>query len=194
MIATKCPVALSQNAHACCCCRVQVGPLHTMDTRDFLASSAGGCVAWYDRVTTGQCRLLVREVWVGREGGGGVEQEIMVCDPGWGIQGMQWSPDGRRLLILETEYHGPSARFHVWNRPAGGLGARGAALPHGYMVRGATHTPTQELQRSYYPFFGQYSQSMRLWSPYSDAFCFAAEMEAAGKSVCIASCCRPAHH
>jgi TolB protein len=72
-----------------------------------------------------------------------------------------WSPDGGRLLLMTPEEaDDPTThRWHVWDgRDADSIGP--AFLP----------SPTYLSE--YVPFFGQYAQSMTLWSPDARAFAF----------------------
>ena len=72
-----------------------------------------------------------------------------------------WSPDGRRLLLMipEDGADPTSHRWHVWDgrseRPIG-----------------PTFLPSPTYLRDYVPFFGQYAQTMTLWSPDGRSFAF----------------------
>jgi TolB protein len=72
-----------------------------------------------------------------------------------------WSPDGRRLLLMTPEEGDdpPRHRWHVWD----GREARPV---------GPTFLPSPTYLRDYVPFFGQYAQSMTLWSPDGRSFAF----------------------
>lgn len=71
-----------------------------------------------------------------------------------------WSPDGERLLVLDPD---PSAerfwyRWGVWD------GTSSFVTPR--------FVPSLLLAGEYLPFFGQYAQSMSLWSPDGTAFAY----------------------
>ena len=72
-----------------------------------------------------------------------------------------WSPDGRRLLLMApTEGDDPTThRWHVWD------GKEANPL-------GPTFLPSPTYLREYMPFFGQYAQTMTLWSPDGRSFAF----------------------
>jgi TolB protein len=72
-----------------------------------------------------------------------------------------WSPDGRRLLLMApTEGDDPTThRWHVWD------GKEPNPL-------GPTFLPSPTYLREYMPFFGQYAQTMTLWSPDGRSFAF----------------------
>ena len=54
--------------------------------------------------------------------------------------------------------------------PIGGL----AAGQLGALMLCAAHQPSAAFQSEYLPFMDQYANSLQLWSPGSDAFCYAA--------------------
>jgi TolB protein len=72
-----------------------------------------------------------------------------------------WSPDGRRLLLMiPADEDDPTAhRWHVWDgeetRPIG-----------------PAFVPSPTYLRDYLPFFGQFAQTMTLWSPDGRSFAF----------------------
>jgi TolB protein len=72
-----------------------------------------------------------------------------------------WSPDGRRLLLMTpTEGDDPTThRWHVWD------GKEASPV-------GPTFLPSPTYLREYMPFFGQYAQTMTLWSPDGRSFAF----------------------
>ncbi len=72
-----------------------------------------------------------------------------------------WSPDSQKLAYLTLDRVGNrlGMRWSVWD------GQRSRQY--------ARFLPSNELQRNYLPFFDQYAQSHRIWSPASDAFVFA---------------------
>lgn len=74
----------------------------------------------------------------------------------------QWSPDGRRLLLMTTEDGGAPTthRWLVWN----GRAAR---------TIGPAFLPSPAFLRDYVPFYGQFAQAMTLWSPDGGSFAFA---------------------
>ena len=72
-----------------------------------------------------------------------------------------WSPDGRRLLLMTPEEgDDPTThRWHVWD------GKETSAV-------GSTFVPSPTYLRDYMPFFGQFAQTMTLWSPDGRSFAF----------------------
>jgi TolB protein len=76
-----------------------------------------------------------------------------------------WSPDGQKLAYLALDRVGGRVglRWNVWD----GKTTREYA---GFF-------PTRELLQNYLPFFDQYAQSHRIWSPDSDALVFAGTLE-----------------
>jgi TolB protein len=72
-----------------------------------------------------------------------------------------WSPDGSKLafLALEAVNGRVGTRWYVWD---------GAATR-----QYAAFYPSRVLLRDYLPYFDQYAQSHRLWSPDGSAFVFA---------------------
>ena len=73
-----------------------------------------------------------------------------------------WSPDGRRLLLMTME-EGDDPTTHRWQVWDGKVATR----------IGPTFLPSPTFWRDYVPFFGQFSQSMTLWSPDGSSFAFA---------------------
>jgi TolB protein len=73
-----------------------------------------------------------------------------------------WSPDGSRLLLMTPEEgDDPTThRWHVWDGRAS-------------EPIGPTFLPSPTYLREYLPFFGQYAQTMTLWSPDGGSFAFA---------------------
>jgi Tol biopolymer transport system component len=73
-----------------------------------------------------------------------------------------WSPDGRRLLLMVMEKgDDPTThRWHVWDGKAD-------------RRIGPTFLPSPTFWRDYVPFYGQFAQSMTVWSPDGKAFAFA---------------------
>lgn len=74
----------------------------------------------------------------------------------------RWSPDGTKLLILRSDDQG-SAVWEVWEDDT--------SSPL------VTFVPTTSFVRDYLPFWDQYSRSLTLWSPRSDAFTFAGRVD-----------------
>lgn len=72
-----------------------------------------------------------------------------------------WSPDGRHLLLMTPEEgDDPTThRWHVWD------GKEADPV-------GPTFLPSPTYLREYMPFFGQYAQTMTLWSPDGRSFAF----------------------
>lgn len=72
-----------------------------------------------------------------------------------------WSPDGRHLLLMTPEEgDDPTThRWHVWD------GRVEAPI-------GPAFLPSPTYLRDYVPFFGQYAQTMTLWSPDGRSFAF----------------------
>jgi len=72
-----------------------------------------------------------------------------------------WSPDGRRLLLmtLEPENGRPTHRWRVWS------GGRAAPI-------GPIFQPSPTFLTQYAPFYGQYDQTMTLWSPDGRSFAY----------------------
>jgi TolB protein len=72
-----------------------------------------------------------------------------------------WSPDGRRLLLMTpAEGDDPTThRWHVWD------GKETSPV-------GPTFLPSPTYLREYMPFFGQFAQTMTLWSPDGRSFAF----------------------
>jgi Tol biopolymer transport system component len=73
-----------------------------------------------------------------------------------------WSPDGRRLLLMTMEA-GEDPTTHRWRVWDGRAATR----------IGPTFLPSPTFWRDYVPFYGQFAQSMTLWSPDGRAFAFA---------------------
>ena len=72
-----------------------------------------------------------------------------------------WSPDGRRLLLMiPEEGDDPTThRWHVWE------GEETNPV-------GTAFVPSPTYLRDYMPFFGQFAQTMTLWSPDGRSFAF----------------------
>lgn len=76
-----------------------------------------------------------------------------------------WSPNGKRLLVLTVpDASAPELAWQVWED--GDLGAP------------ITFVPTPTLFRDVLPFFDQYAQSLRFWSPDSSSFAFPGAVDA----------------
>jgi TolB protein len=84
-----------------------------------------------------------------------------------------WSPDSRKLayLALDTERTSFGLRWHVWD----GTSTRAYA----------SIVPTRTFLQSYLAFFDQYAQSMRIWSPDSSAFVYAAVAPETGSAIWV---------
>ena len=76
-----------------------------------------------------------------------------------------WSPTGDKLAYLGVEFVGGrlGLRWYVWDGRQ--------SVPY------AAHFPTRTYLDSYLPFFDQYAQSHRVWSPDGDAFVFTGTLE-----------------
>ena len=74
----------------------------------------------------------------------------------------RWSPDGSKLLVLRAPAVG-EAVWSVWQ--------------DGTLTDLVAHIPTTTFIRDYLPFWDQYSRSLTLWSPNSDAFTFAGQID-----------------
>lgn len=72
-----------------------------------------------------------------------------------------WSPDGEKLAYITVDGIGSSIRLHwyVWDGKN--------TSDYGRFF------PSRTFFQTYLPFFDQYAQSMRIWSPASDAFVYA---------------------
>lgn len=73
-----------------------------------------------------------------------------------------WSPDGRQLLLMTME-DGDDPTTHRWRVWDGKVEA----------PIGPTFLPSPTFWRDYVPFYGQFAQSMTLWSPNGSSFAFA---------------------
>jgi Tol biopolymer transport system component len=73
-----------------------------------------------------------------------------------------WSPDGRRLLLMTME-EGEDPTTHRWRVWDGKVET----------PIGPTFLPSPMFWRDYVPFYGQFAQSMTLWSPDGSSFAFA---------------------
>lgn len=74
-----------------------------------------------------------------------------------GVLAHRWSPDGEKLLMLRSDDQG-NALWEVWQ--------------DGAITRLVTFLPSTSFVRDYLPFWDQYSRSLTLWSPGSNAFTF----------------------
>ena len=76
-----------------------------------------------------------------------------------------WSPTGDKLAYLGVEFVGGrlGLRWYVWDGRQ--------SMPY------AAHFPTRTYLDNYLPFFDQYAQSHRVWSPDGDAFVFTGTLE-----------------
>jgi TolB protein len=89
----------------------------------------------------------------------------------------EWSPDGRRLLVLVTEPGGPAPtrlRWLVWDG--------GEARPVG-----DPFVPTSWWARTELAFAEQFAQSRRTWSPDSRSITYAAQSPAGGSVIVVQS-------
>jgi TolB protein len=75
-----------------------------------------------------------------------------------------WSPDAQKLayLTLEPLRNRVGMRWNVWD------GSQRTAY--------STFSPTSTFLNNYLPFFDQYAQSHRIWSPASDALVYAGQL------------------
>lgn len=88
------------------------------------------------------------------------ERRIALEQPGFWLE---WSPDGRRLLIATTPPESssdPRLIWHTWDGQSSHLLAR--------------FTPTEVFAQNYLRFADQYTETPRLWSPDSTAITFGA--------------------
>jgi TolB protein len=79
----------------------------------------------------------------------------------WPTSAFHWSPDGRRLLLMTME-EGDDPTTHAWSIWDGKVAKR----------VGSTFVPNPTYLRDYIPFFGQFAQTMSLWSPDGRSFAF----------------------
>lgn len=70
-----------------------------------------------------------------------------------------WSPDGQKLLVMQLAEEQGTVQWSVWE--------------DGETTPGPAFTPSAGWITEFLPFFDQYAQSMRLWSPDSNAYAFA---------------------
>jgi TolB protein len=75
---------------------------------------------------------------------------------------LEWSPDGDRLLILTIAPL--EATWHV-------------RQPDGAVERTSTYLPSRTELRNYLPFYDQYAESPRRWSPDGRAFAYTGEVD-----------------
>jgi Tol biopolymer transport system component len=75
---------------------------------------------------------------------------------------LEWSPDGDRLLILTISPL--EATWHV-------------RQPDGAVERTSTYVPSRTELRNYLPFYDQYTESPRRWSPDGRAFVYAGDVD-----------------
>ena len=88
------------------------------------------------------------------------ERRTALDQPGFWLE---WSPDGRRLLIATTPSEGsgdPRLIWHTWDGQSSHVLAR--------------FTPTEVFAQNYLRFADQYTETPRLWSPDSTAITFGA--------------------
>ena len=114
------------------------------------------------------------------------------ADPGGGnpvlhhVQAMQWSPSGRRLLLLlavhvtTAQHVFPMHQWVVWDPPpswledGGGEAERDATddPDPGTLSRGRWHVPSLAFSQDCLPIFEQYAQTHSLWNPGEDAVAY----------------------
>ncbi len=88
------------------------------------------------------------------------EIDVIASEPALGFF---WSPDGTSLLVLVPTEAGDRLEWLVWDgRATTSLGS---------------FVPGVAFLRDVLPFFTQYAQSLRLWSPGSDSFAFVGEID-----------------
>ena len=82
-----------------------------------------------------------------------------------------WSADGARLLFLTPDVDGDEfrLRWNVWE--------------NGESVRFERFLPTRTFVQQYLPFFGQYANSLALFSPDGGAFTFTGTIDGRGEGV-----------
>jgi Tol biopolymer transport system component len=120
---------------------------------EFVVSPDGRRIAF--RVDAGEGFAPVSLVAV--DGG---EPEVIADVP---AAAFEWSPDGRRLLVLAVESvpDGAAGHWYVWDgRAAEAVGPR--------------FLPSPTWLREYLPFFGQYTQTMTFWAPDGRSFAYPA--------------------
>ena len=110
------------------------------------------------------------------------------ADPGGGnpvlhhVQAMQWSPSGRRLLVLlavhvtTAQHVFPMHQWVVWDPPPswledGDAADRDADEP-GTLSRGRWHVPSLAFSQDCLPIFEQYAQTHSLWNPGEGAIAY----------------------
>jgi len=77
------------------------------------------------------------------------------------VLAFQWSPDGNRLAFLEQVTEGFSFRWVVW--------------AHDDVVAFDAFVPSFGFMTRYQPFWDQYSRSLTIWAPGSDALVYSAQ-------------------
>ena len=80
-----------------------------------------------------------------------------------GVGAFFWSPDGSRLLLLDSGSSEGTLRWLIWSEEG--------------MRSFADFIPSATSLQDFLGFFDQYAQSMSLWSPDSSAFAFAGTVE-----------------
>ena len=88
------------------------------------------------------------------------ERRAVLDLPGWWLE---WSPDGRRLLMATTASQEADTAILAWR-----------VWDDGRSVELARFAPSVAFGTNYLPFADQYDETPRLWSPDSDAITFGA--------------------
>lgn len=129
----------------------------------FIPEPAGRRVAYVVHGHGGPGPLMVVDFATGR-------RSEVTKEP---VLGFWWSPDSNHLLVLGFALGSamPWLRYSVWNED--GLWSFGPFLPSAAMVREVL------------PFFEQFAQSHRLWSPDSTAFTYPGTLESGRKGIWV---------
>eukprot|EP00741_Cyanophora_paradoxa_P009143 tig00000145_g8855.t1 len=89
------------------------------------------------------------------------------------VEAFFWSPDGRLLLYLEPDEGLAPLHAVEWVGMPEMFRWVVYEVATGRRQRYPPFVPSRSLTSHYLPFFDQYAQSARFWSPAGDAFCYA---------------------